>query len=909
MFLAHFTESKRSMRFFQTALILLIGLLLNACVFQSEYILEKEILPEVTNISTSHINANGGDVITLTGSNLDNVKTINLKDASCTTLRKISSTQLECTTPTNSGVPAKADLKIITKRNTEVILNNAFTYVLALGQIDETYGYKELTLSTPWSGKVFGNKFIVTDYNSNRVLIWNNKPTSTLSKPDLVLGQPNLRNKRDTFPVVPTASSLRNPAGIWSDGTKLVITDFSNNRILIWNTFPTTNGQAADLVLGQPDFSGNTVNNGPNTVACGNSLGLNACSLNQPQDVFFEENKLVVTDRSNHRLLIWDGWPTQNQQPANHVIGQPSFIVRTTNNGPNTVPCGNVGGRNKCSFSTPAGMSYQDGKVYLADTANNRVLIFNAIPTSHGTPADLVLGQPGFTTSTANNGPNNAPCGNSLGRNQCSLSSPYSITTNSTQLYVTDYGNHRVLGWNALPTSNQQPADIVIGQTSFTVGNSNKGNTQADAGSLVNPRSSFVDDEALWITDSGNNRILKFDPLPAMSASASMIWGHAEANEGIANDYKTNSNKLQLPTNASFDGTHLIIVDRLNNRIIIEPNLPSSLNSTAQRIVLGQPDHLQGSSNNGPNTPACGGVAGLNACSIDDPLSAIKVGPKLIVNDFGNNRVLIWNTFPTQNQQPADVVLGQPDFISNTTNNGPNTAPCGGVAGRNACSFSGPIGLASDGTNLVVTDQVNNRVLIWNAIPTSNQAPANVVLGQPDFISNTANNGPNTADCDNALGVNRCSLSTPYIPRIVGTKLILSDYNNNRVLIWNTIPVANQEPADIVLGHSDFITNTMAIPPTANSMRRPIGICVSDSGKLVIGDSSNHRLLIYNQIPTSSGVAPDEIKGQSSETGYLIDGGGDVSLGTFNTTFGVNCYQENVFVADNFNARILIFPL
>ncbi|MEZ5355095.1 MAG: hypothetical protein R2762_20865 [Bryobacteraceae bacterium] len=33
-----------------------------------------------------------------------------------------------------------------------------------------------------------------------------------------------------------------------------------------------------------------------------------------------------------------------------------------------------------------------------------------------------------------------------------------------------------------------------------------------------------------------------------------------------------------------------------------------------------------------------------------------------MVTDLGNNRVLIWNSVPTQNQAPPDLVLGQPDY-------------------------------------------------------------------------------------------------------------------------------------------------------------------------------------------------------------------------------------------------------
>ena len=58
----------------------------------------------------------------------------------------------------------------------------------------------------------------------------------------------------------PTAQTLNSPAGIWSDGTGLVVLDTSNNRALIWNEFPTSNFTAADIVLGQNDFTRNTRN-------------------------------------------------------------------------------------------------------------------------------------------------------------------------------------------------------------------------------------------------------------------------------------------------------------------------------------------------------------------------------------------------------------------------------------------------------------------------------------------------------------------------------------------------------------------------------------------------------------------------------------------------------------------------
>ena len=63
----------------------------------------------------------------------------------------------------------------------------------------------------------------------------------------LVLGQPDFvsvaANRGATYP---NSSSVYNPHGIALDGGKVYVADGHNNRVLIWKTFPSANGQAAD---------------------------------------------------------------------------------------------------------------------------------------------------------------------------------------------------------------------------------------------------------------------------------------------------------------------------------------------------------------------------------------------------------------------------------------------------------------------------------------------------------------------------------------------------------------------------------------------------------------------------------------------------------------------------------------
>ena len=92
--------------------------------------------------------------------------------------------------------------------------------------------------------------------------------------------------------------------------------DTDNNRVLIWNTIPASNTAAPALVLGQTSFT-----------AFQTPQPVNATSLRGPQGVWIQGNRLFVADTLNHRVLIWNSFPTQNNQPADLVLGQTSFTA------------------------------------------------------------------------------------------------------------------------------------------------------------------------------------------------------------------------------------------------------------------------------------------------------------------------------------------------------------------------------------------------------------------------------------------------------------------------------------------------------------------------------------------------------------------------------------------------------
>ncbi|TPW06370.1 MAG: hypothetical protein FD129_2679, partial [bacterium] len=127
------------------------------------------------------------------------------------------------------------------------------------------------------------------------------------------------------------------------------------------------------------------------------------------------------------------------------------------------------------------------------------MLIWNSIPTSDQTSADVVLGQPTFSTNTYNNG----------GQSRASLSSPNGVFSDGPRLFVSDAGNRRILVWSRIPTSNGQPATGVMGQTSFST----------SLGGAVSPfnfqfssnyNGLVLGGSTVWVNDSFRHRELGF---------------------------------------------------------------------------------------------------------------------------------------------------------------------------------------------------------------------------------------------------------------------------------------------------------------------------------------------------------------------------------------------------------------
>ena len=206
---------------------------------------------------------------------------------------------------------------------------------------------------------------------------------------------------------------------------------------------------------------------------------------------------------------------------------------------------------------------------------------------------------------------------------------------------------------------------------------------------------------------------------------------------------------------------------------------------------------------------------------------------RLFIADTGNRRVLIWHQLPTENGQLADVVLGQPDMISRNENGG---------ASATAASMRWCHDIAFWGENLVVSDAGNHRVMIWQGIPTENNTPCAVVLGQKNFDFVEMNQG--------VYYPSASSLSMPYGVAVAGDWLVVADTANSRLLGWikpESILSLQGAAANALAGQIDFQSkgeNRNFGLPKRDSLNWCYGIKIC--GKTaVIADSGNNRILLW----------------------------------------------------------------
>lgn len=666
-------------------------------------------------------------------------------------------------------------------------------------------------------------RLVVADEMSNpaRVLIYPSLPASPDADPLYILG--------------PAAFPFQNSLTAYSDGTRLVVADEFNHRVLVYHTIPTQSGYAnPDVVLGQPDF-------------VSNSSGTSQSALSQPGGAVLIGNRLVVSDGLNNRLLIWNDVTTlTNNQPADLVMGQPDFVssgsgagagefnwpAYLSTNGTNltvtdqqnsrvlvytTLPVtsgllaadfsvSDTGAPDFSALSNPRGAHFDGTLLSIADGGNNRVLLYTGGLAD--LDADFVVGQPDFTST-------------GTGENPDQLNTPYDAFSIGTDLFVADRGNARVLRY-ANPTTTDQVADAAYGAYDFTgtpVLNANRTSQNngrdvsfSDRTLIGNISGTLADSGAVYLYDGGAGRILKYNAVPGSdNASADLFLGTSATSfygKNTANTPSQTSLKFVPPLDSSTptpffmdsDGTVVAVADKEAHRVLLWSTEPT-VNNQPFDVVLGQ-------------TNFTNDFSGTSDSELSSPSDVAIDGSTFAIADTNNNRVLLWTSgVPNVSGDAAEYVIGQPDFVSNSGSNSRNR-------------LNNPRGIDVVGDKLFIADTGNNRVLIFDLDDLAAPMPldgyqAVRVLGQSNFTNTGSSNGPG-------------GLNEPMDVAFDGTYIFVSDKNNDRISVWNGIPGYNGKPADFVLGKPSF-TGTAPNALSRKSTRAPLGLDVKNNTLLVGG--------------------------------------------------------------------------
>lgn len=292
----------------------------------------------------------------------------------------------------------------------------------------------------------------------------------------IVIGESSLTafnpGQSQTALVSPSAEAFDSSGNLW-------VVDEGSNRVLEYKA-PLSTGEAASLVIGQTSFDGS-------------AYATSATGLDAPQGIAFDPaGNLWIADAANNRILEYK-LPFSNGEAASIVIGQQNFTA-------------NASATTATGLNQPEAIAFDSsGDLWVGDSLNDRVLEYKT-PLSTGEAATLVIGEPNL--NVANDEVSRA-----------GMSTPSGLAFDSSgNLWVAD--GIRVLEYKT-PFATHEAASVVIGQNTFT----NSSIVVDSTGVYLPYDVAFDSDGNLWVSDSGNNRILEFTTPFSNGEVASTVIG------------------------------------------------------------------------------------------------------------------------------------------------------------------------------------------------------------------------------------------------------------------------------------------------------------------------------------------------------------------------------------------------
>jgi len=653
------------------------------------------------------------------------------------------------------------------------------------------------------------HRLFVADSANNRVLVYNLDDNNILldELADAVLGQSDFRHSA----AATTQAGMSSPQALAYDssGDRLFVADVSNNRVLVFDVASITNGENAVYVLGQSTFTTATA-------------ATTQAGMSTPRGVAYSSSgsRLFVADQVNSRVLVFDVTSITNGENAELVLGQSLFTTSTA-------------ATTQVGMSNPFSVAYDETneRLFVGDTSNNRILVYTGSSLSSGMTAAKVLGQANFTTATA-------------ALTQSGLSGARAIVYDSVnqRLFVSMVGYHRVLVFDVASISDGENATAVLGQTDFT--SSSSAITQAG---MFNPRGMAYDptNQYLYLGSQSIHRVTVYD-VTSITNGENAVDALGQFDDSISNPQPvyTKNGISDLPGRYGFNFStntvaQAVALDSVNHRLFVADTGNHRVlvyNMTTANVLQDRiPDYVLGQSNFYTATSA------NSQSSFQSPQNVAydAVNNRLFVGSAAGNRVLVFDVTSITDGENATNVLGQTDFTTVT-------------AGTTQSKMSAPSGMAYDpiGSRLFVSDATNHRVLIFDVASITDGENAVNVLGPSDFTTASA-------------ATTQSKLSTPAGLAYNGSsELFVVDGGNHRVMVFEVASITDGENAINVIGQIDFTTATTAT--TASSFSTPRGAAYdSTNDRLFVSDFTNNRILVFDTSAITDGEDAVNVFGQT----------------------------------------------
>lgn len=325
-------------------------------------------------------------------------------------------------------------------------------------------------------------------------------------------------------------------------------------------------------------------------------------------------------------LAIWGNDGNVGAYRQGSVASWPTLAAFKSASAPDII----LGQTGAIQLSNPEALVVDSqNRLYVADTYNHRVWVFNSVSAT-GQQPDFVFGAQGNSTAL---------------ENVFQFTRGMAVDSQN-HLFVNDTFNNRILVYN-LPITSNNPTPIA----QFTGFNG--------------PRAVAVDPEDnVYIADS-ENAVVKVFLQPVTNnnyTTPDRIIGELHAtNCGASSGASTTDTYLSCPVDLALDQQgDLVISDTPNHRTLGYP-----AGSSSAVIVYGQPDFTSSQRNQG-------GVASPDTLS--EPLGmTFDTQDNLYLADFANNRVLVFNApqvptaTPTATNTPPDAATSTPTATATAT--------------------------------------------------------------------------------------------------------------------------------------------------------------------------------------------------------------------------------------------------